>query len=71
MLFKLRTAYGEKLTEIDGEALHAFPTAERLAAVPESSLRELGLGYRAKFVVETAKAVQVRGIDECCCTCSA
>jgi len=33
---------------------HAFPPVEVLAAAPESELRELGLGYRAKFVRNAA-----------------
>jgi 3-methyladenine DNA glycosylase/8-oxoguanine DNA glycosylase len=35
----------------------AFPSAERLAAVPETELREHGLGYRAGAVRALARAV--------------
>lgn len=34
---------------------------DALAAVTEAELRTLGLGYRARFVVETTAAVQARG----------
>ena len=34
-----------------------FPTAETLAAVGEESLRNLSLGYRAKYVAKTAEIV--------------
>ena len=38
-------------------AIAAFPTAERLAAVGEQQLRELGLGYRAPYVGDSASIV--------------
>lgn len=37
--------------------LYSFPTPAELAKASESELRELGMGYRAKFLVETAKLV--------------
>lgn len=44
--------YGE---EYDG--LYAFPTPERLAAADEAELRALKVGYRAPFIIETARRV--------------
>ena len=41
----------------DGERLPGFPTAERLARVSEAELRELGLGYRAPYVADSAKMI--------------
>ena len=35
--------------------LFQFPTAEALSAATEADLRSLGMGYRAKFIVESAK----------------
>jgi len=52
----LREAYGTPI-EFDGETVHAYPTAEQLAAATETELRELGLGYRAPYVVRTAEMV--------------
>ena len=45
-------------TPLPGErAQRAFPVPERLAAEDEASLRSAGLGYRAPFVLELARAV--------------
>jgi N-glycosylase/DNA lyase len=52
----LRTALGAELA-FGGETVHAFPTPERLAAAGETKLRDLGLGYRAPYVQETARMV--------------
>ncbi|KAM0840816.1 hypothetical protein ACQ4PT_059415 [Festuca glaucescens] len=47
--------YGERLGEVGGFVFHQFPTIERLAQVSEQELREAGFGYRAKYIVGTAK----------------
>ncbi|KAM0841283.1 hypothetical protein ACQ4PT_059126 [Festuca glaucescens] len=47
--------YGEPLGEVGGFVFHRFPTIERLAQVSEQELREAGFGYRAKYIVGTAK----------------
>ncbi|MCM8794664.1 MAG: hypothetical protein NC819_02535 [Candidatus Omnitrophica bacterium] len=39
----------------DTPSLYAFPTAERLAAVPEKELRTCGLGYRAPYLKAAAR----------------
>jgi N-glycosylase/DNA lyase len=52
----LARRYGETVT-FQGETYHAFPTAERLSAASEAELRELGLGYRAPYVRETATMI--------------
>ncbi|MDG5759728.1 8-oxoguanine DNA glycosylase [Natronococcus sp. A-GB1] len=56
MVSTLAREYGEPIT-FDGETYHAFPTPERLATATEDELRELGLGYRAPYVVRTAEMV--------------
>ena len=43
--------------ELDGHVLHGFPTPERLANCEESLLRGLGMGYRAPYLIGTARAV--------------
>lgn len=62
MLARLREAFGRPIG--DPPQAYAFPRVVDLAVVPESALRALGFGYRAAFVVDTAKAVQVgwRGV---------
>jgi N-glycosylase/DNA lyase len=56
MQTSLRETYGATVT-VDGETYHAFPTPERLAEATEAELRDLGLGYRAPYVVRTAEMV--------------
>ena len=43
--------------ELDGHALHGFPSPERLACCDETLLRGLGVGYRAPYLIGTARAV--------------
>ncbi len=50
----LAEAYGDAV-EFRGETHHAFPRPEQLAGVPESELRDLGLGYRAPYVEASAR----------------
>ena len=47
---------GEPL-ELNGEVRRTFPSAERLATAGEGLLRELGLGFRAPYVVAAAERV--------------
>src|SRR5438270_2577098 len=53
---KLRERFGEVRT-IAGEVVFTFPTAERLASCSERELRKCALGYRAKNLLGTARAV--------------
>ncbi|BAS79183.1 Os02g0552600 [Oryza sativa Japonica Group] len=52
--------YGERLGEVGGYQFHQFPTIERLARVSEQELRDAGFGYRAKYIVGTAKILQAK-----------
>ncbi|MBI3996690.1 MAG: hypothetical protein HY352_03435 [Candidatus Omnitrophica bacterium] len=56
MIERLCQAYGEPVA-LNGFRGFSFPTAERLARVPERSLRSLGLGYRAPYLRATARLV--------------
>jgi len=47
---------GEPL-ELNGEVRRTFPSAELLASAGEGSLRELGLGFRAPYVIAAAQRV--------------
>ena len=55
----LSEKYGEPLSE----TAHAFPTADRLAAVGEETLKDLGFGYRARYIDLGAKAVASGSFD--------
>lgn len=52
---------GEPLGAYCGHEFHVFPTLERLLSLEEQQLRDLGFGYRAKFVVEAAHQLAERG----------
>ena len=62
MLRKISEKYGEKRV-VDGCDFYIFPKAERLANASENGLRECGLGYRAKYVQETAKKIHDENVD--------
>lgn len=58
MVHKLCLHYGSYIGTIAGEPFHDFPTPKSLTAPGvESHLRELGFGYRAKYIAETARTV--------------
>ena len=56
MVSTIARAYGTPI-ETDGRTYHTFPTPAELAAATEDELRQLGLGYRAPYVVRTAEMV--------------
>lgn len=65
ILHALAKRYGEPLAtpaEWPG-TFHAFPPPERLARASETSLRGLGLGYRAPFLRESARMVARGDVD--------
>jgi N-glycosylase/DNA lyase len=46
--------YGS-VEEVNGQELLRFPTQKELSRASEDELRELGIGYRAKYIAETLK----------------
>nr|WP_330382185.1 DNA glycosylase [Mediterraneibacter massiliensis] len=48
---------GEERRSPEGRVYYTFPTAERLSEVEESTFREWKLGYRSRYLQETARAV--------------
>ncbi|KHN96468.1 8-oxoguanine DNA glycosylase [Metarhizium album ARSEF 1941] len=58
MAHKLCTHYGPLIGYVDGEPMHDFPGPESLTGKRvEAHLRELGFGYRAKYIADTARAI--------------
>lgn len=49
--------YGEICTAPDGTVYYAFPEPEKLAASSEEELRICGLGYRSRYLVQTARMI--------------
>lgn len=54
------SSIGDYLGTVEGFDFHEFPSLERLAMVSEEELREAGFGYRAKYIVGTVKALQLK-----------
>lgn len=66
MVDKLKAAYGDLIYEGEDKQeqqyFYAFPSVDTLAAkCEEATLRALGFGYRAAFIVKTAKQLQELG----------
>uniref|UniRef100_A0A8C5Q7A4 N-glycosylase/DNA lyase n=1 Tax=Leptobrachium leishanense TaxID=445787 RepID=A0A8C5Q7A4_9ANUR len=58
MIDRVCTSLGTHLAHLDSEDYCSFPTLQALAATDtEAKLRDLGFGYRAKFVSESAKTI--------------
>ena len=58
MIEKMSQTYGEFLMELDGYKYHDFPLVSKLADERvESQLREMGFGYRAKYINQSAKKI--------------
>ncbi|RDA84204.1 hypothetical protein CP532_0275 [Ophiocordyceps camponoti-leonardi (nom. inval.)] len=58
MVHKLCRHYGPLIGHVGEEALHDFPTPKSLTGDQvESHLRDLGFGYRAKYIAETARVI--------------
>jgi len=62
MLFELSRRFGEK-TVFEEHDFYTFPTPERLAKANLEKLSACGLGYRAKYILETAKRVHENNFD--------
>ncbi|MFB6199522.1 MAG: DNA-3-methyladenine glycosylase [Candidatus Nanohaloarchaea archaeon] len=54
---RIAEKYGETV-EHNGYELKRFPTQEQLAKVSEQEFRDLGAGYRAKYIAETMKILE-------------
>lgn len=64
MVEKLCIHYGPLLGHIGAQAFHDFPEPRALiGSNVEQKLRELGFGYRAKYIWKTAQMVNEKGLD--------
>lgn len=59
---RLSKEYGDKL-EWNGNVYYTFPTAKQLSKATIQDLRDLGLGFRDKYVYDTTKKVLEGEID--------
>lgn len=60
-LSKLRAKHGVHLGTANGYDVYSFPSVETLAGIEEASLRDIGFGYRAPFVVQSARRIVENG----------
>lgn len=60
---KTALLFGEACYNESGETYYAFPTAERLAALPVEALAPCRLGYRAKYIVGAARQIASGEVD--------
>lgn len=56
MLFNISKKFGDKI-RLDNYTFYTFPTPEKLARATIKELANCGLGYRAKYIFETAKDI--------------
>lgn len=65
MVEKLCEHYGEKIIELDGQAYFAFPSISSLAGEGvEEKLRQLGFGYRARYISSSARYLNENGGED-------
>ena len=57
----LCTHFGEKIGRFENREMYAFPKIRALASINEADLEPLKLGYRAGYVAESARQVDVDG----------
>jgi 3-methyladenine DNA glycosylase/8-oxoguanine DNA glycosylase len=62
MLLRLCAKFGNG-TSFEEHKFYAFPSPEKLAKSDFHKLEECGLGYRARYVCETAKMVNENGFN--------
>ncbi|KAG8436002.1 hypothetical protein GDO86_007193 [Hymenochirus boettgeri] len=61
MIERVCRSLGRRLCQLDSDVYYTFPSLEQLAAdSTEAKLRELGFGYRAKFISESARTILSR-----------
>ena len=58
----ISTRFGRAI-RANGDVRHTFPTVDVLAEAGEQPLRDLGLGFRAKYVSATARIIADGGLD--------
>jgi N-glycosylase/DNA lyase len=59
----IRDTYGRPARLSDGSTIHLFPLPEALASVSEQDLKNTGLAYRAKYIIEAARRVREKELN--------
>lgn len=61
MLESLCSKYGTFLGEVEGDFFYSFPTIENLLKISEIELKNMGFGYRSKYIVMASKQIKEKG----------
>ena len=56
--------FGEPVGSLSGREVHDIPSPETLAGLSVEDLSPVRLGYRAKYIIETARTVCEKGLPE-------
>ena len=60
MCHSLATQYGDEVGEFEGVKQYSFPSSDQLVSkATEDELRDLGFGYRAKYIMGTAQLMSM------------
>ncbi len=59
---KISEKYGKKV-EYDGKVYYLFPSIEELSVASKEELRELGVGFRDRYIVDTTKMLLEKEVD--------
>ncbi|MEA3423080.1 MAG: DNA glycosylase [Bacillota bacterium] len=60
---KISIKYGRFIMDYKGKSYYSFPSPYELSKATKEELRELGLGYRDRYLMDTTKKVIEEGID--------
>ena len=64
MIERMCSQYGEQLLEFAGQKYYSFPSVDKLCQPGvEHKLRQLGFGYRAEYIAESARQIRSNGGD--------
>lgn len=60
----IKVKYGSEIGSLYGKVWFAFPTPEQLSKAKIEELTKLGLGYRAKYIVNSVKSIVEKGGED-------
>lgn len=58
-----RRTPGTLITTLDEVSYYKFPELKQLEKATEDELKELGFGYRARYIVASVKQVRIQNIS--------
>jgi len=61
MIDNLCKNYGDPIAKLKGVTYYSFPTISQLMKATEDELRNLGFGYRAKYIVDATIYIEEKG----------